>query len=125
MSRDRNLVVEGAVQRHLPLRPAFFHLLLGLSRGDSHGYALKLAAEDRTNGALRIGPGTLYESLRRLEKRGLVRPVGPPPDALGERKDRRYFRITPVGVEVLRAELRNLESALMEARTVPLLSQPS
>lgn len=125
MSPDVHHANAATTQKHLPLRPAFFHLLLGLSQGDAHGYALKLAAEERTGGALKIGPGTLYESLQRLEKRGLVTPVPPPADALAERKDRRYLRITPLGIAVLRAELQNLERALIEARKVPLLLIPT
>ena len=104
------------VRQFLPLRPPLFHLLLGLSQGVSHGYALKLAAEERTEGVVRMGPGTLYESLQRLEKRDLIEEADAPPEAEGERTDRRYYKITPLGQAVIEAELRQLARVLAEAR---------
>ncbi|MGI9626383.1 MAG: PadR family transcriptional regulator [Longimicrobiales bacterium] len=109
------------VERFLPLRPAVFHLLLSLSQGDRHGYALKLAAEERTGGVLKIGPGTLYESLQRMERQELISETKAPPDHLHERRDRRYYRITALGRSVLRGELRQMEAALAEAKRADLL----
>mgnify|MGYP001823069644 CR=1 FL=1 len=112
------------VERFLPLRPAVFHMLLSLSQGDRHGYALKLAAEERTGGVVRLGPGTLYESLQRMEKRGLIQETKAPPNRLNERSDRRYYRITDLGRSVLRGELRQMETALAEARRAKILDRP-
>ena len=109
------------VDSFLPLRPAVFHLLLGLSHGAGHGYGLKLAAEERTGGVVRLGPGTLYESLQRMEQRGLIEEAPPPPSQASQRSDRRYYRITALGRSVLRAELRQMEAALAEARAASLL----
>lgn len=104
------------IRAFLPLRPPVLHLLLGLSQGVAHGYALKLAAEERTDGVVRLGPGTLYETLQRLEKRGLIEEVDAPPAARTERADRRYYRITGLGDAVLRAELEQLARVLEQAR---------
>jgi len=113
------------IRTQLPLRPSFFHFLLSLSQGVAHGYALKRATEERTAGALLVGPGTLYESLQRMEKRGLIIEAAVPIDAVGERADRRYYGITDFGVAVLRAELQTMEVALLEARQARLLGNPS
>lgn len=114
------------VDSFLPLRPAVFHLLLGLSHGVGHGYGLKLAAEERTGGVVRLGPGTLYESLQRMEQRSLIEEAPTPPSEVNQRSDRRYYRITKLGRSVLRAELRQMEAALAEARRASLLdSQPA
>ena len=104
------------VRSFLPLRPPVFHLLFGLSQGVAHGYALKLAAEERTDGVVKLGPGTLYETLQRLEKRGLIQEVDAPPDARTERADRRYYKITGLGEAVLKAELEQLARVLEQAR---------
>lgn len=120
MDRNDQSILDG----FLPLRPAVFHMLLTLSQGVRHGYALKLAAEARTDGVVRLGPGTLYESLQRMEQRGLIEETGVPTEAAQERADRRYYRITDLGRLVLRAELRQMEAALAEARHAKILEAP-
>ena len=121
MAKNDRSILDG----FLPLRPPVFHMLLSLSQGVRHGYALKLAAEERTQGVVRLGPGTLYESLQRMEQRGLIEETEAPVEAAKERSDRRYYRITDLGRLALRAELRQMEAALAEARHAKIIEAPS
>ena len=60
------------IKELLPLRPAVFHILIVLAEGERHGYAVKQEVERRTDGVVKMGPGTLYESIQRMLERGLV-----------------------------------------------------
>lgn len=92
-----------------PLSPAVLHILLALVDGARHGYAIKQEAEQRSGGAVRLGPGTLYEAVQRLLDAGLVHEVGPPDDpANGQQAQRRYYELTPRGRRVLRQEIARL-----------------
>jgi DNA-binding PadR family transcriptional regulator len=105
----------------LPLPPATFHLLLALVDGERHGYAMMQEVAERTSGAVRLGPGTLYGSLKRLLEAGLVEEGGARTDPrLGDER-RRYYRITKYGVSVARAEARRLEGMVRAARRKKLL----
>lgn len=100
---------------HLPVKPVDLILLLALAEADRHGYALAQEVERRTGGAARLEAGNLYRTLRRLLADGLVadsgrRPAGELDDERQER--RRYFRLTPLGLAVLRAELERLRALL-------------
>ena len=104
----------------LPLRPVEFEILLVLTRGDAHGYAIIKKAEERPGGPGRIETGTLYRALRRLTTAGLVRPAEerPAPDMDDER--RTYYAVTRLGKAVVIAEARRMEAQVAAAR--PLLS---
>ena len=93
-----------------------FHILMALAGQDRHGYAIIQEAEARTDGAVRIGAGTLYRSIQRMLEQGLIIETRdrPAPDLDDER--RRYYRITPFGSEVARAETRRLAQMLKLAR---------
>lgn len=95
------------VDAMLPLQPAAFHILLALSAGDCHGYGIIQDVEARTGGALRLSPGTLYRTIQRLLEDGLIEE---PRKALRSGGDprRRYYRLTPFGTAVARAETRRL-----------------
>ena len=54
-------------------------MLLALSSGDQHGYAIKQEVERVTGGDIRLGPGTLYEAIQRLEEDGLIEEARPHP----------------------------------------------
>ncbi|HKA60701.1 MAG TPA: helix-turn-helix transcriptional regulator, partial [Gemmatimonadales bacterium] len=56
----------------LPLPLATFHILLALAQEDRHGYAIMLDVEKRTDGALRLSPGTLYRSIQRMMEQDLI-----------------------------------------------------
>ena len=101
---------------HLPLTPATFQILLALVDGERHGYAILREAAESSGGAVRLGPGTLYGSLKRLLDAGLVEEVGERPDPeLGDER-RRYYRLTGFGLRVLRAESRRMEAMVAAAR---------
>ncbi|MEZ5319660.1 MAG: PadR family transcriptional regulator [Vicinamibacterales bacterium] len=102
--------------RHLPLSPAVFHLLLALADGDRHGYAIMRDVEARTDGVVKMGPGMLYGSIKRLLADGFIEDAPRRAhDATDER--RRYYRLTPDGRELLRREAARLEAAVGLARS--------
>lgn len=114
--RDVEADRDGA-QGRLPLSHVTFHLLLALAEGPGHGYGLARAVEEATGGALTLGPGTLYGSLSRLEDEGLIEETDTPPDAEGRHAERRkYYRLTPEGRDLLRAETRRLTRLVELAR---------
>lgn len=81
-----------------------------------HGYAIKRQVEERTQGVVRLGAGTLYSAIRSLDKRRLIAECPPPePDAAGTSRWR-FYRMTPLGARVLRAEVDRLEADLAFAR---------
>ena len=90
----------GATPRgHEPLTPAVLHVLLAIHRGSRHGYAVMGSVEE-TSG-IRMGPGTVYGTIRRLEKSGLVREIG---EERGETRPRKLYELTGAGRETLRSE---------------------
>jgi DNA-binding PadR family transcriptional regulator len=99
-----------------------FEILLVLSGGESHGYAIIKEAEERSDGANRIETGTLYRALRRLTSGGLVRPSDRRPAPESDDERRRYFAITAFGREVATTEARRLAAQVDVARTRALLS---
>lgn len=88
----------------LPLSALVFHLLLSLSEGERHGYALKREVVQRTNGAIRPGPGVLYSTINKMVEMGLIEESDERPDAHLDDERRRYYRITPIGRRAARAE---------------------
>lgn len=105
-----------------PLSLPVIHILLALADGARHGYAIKQDVEQRTNGAIRLGPGTLYEAIQRLLDGGLIEEgVSDEEPANGQVAQRRYYALTARGWEVLRDELRHLGAILDHARANPRL----
>jgi DNA-binding PadR family transcriptional regulator len=100
----------------LPLPPVTFHILVALADDDRHGYAIMQDVTSRTGGALKLGAGTLYRSVQRMLEQGLVIEINsrPAPELDDER--RRYYRITPFGRTVAKAEARRLAQMLKLAR---------
>jgi DNA-binding PadR family transcriptional regulator len=92
------------VERHLPLPLPIFHMLLALSEGERHGYALKREILKRTEGKLNLGSGALYGSINRMLEEDLVAESDERPDPHLDDERRRYYRITPLGRRVLQAE---------------------
>jgi len=103
MAMDRDLPVE----RFLPLRPVEFDVLLSLAAGERHGYGIIQDAEGRGHGPA-PDVGTLYRALRRMQEQGLIGEADRrlAPDADDERRN--YYRITPLGLRVARAEARRM-----------------
>lgn len=87
-----------------PLSPTVFHILLSLGEGERHGYALKREISLRTGGKLKLGPGVLYGSINKLLALGLIEESDARPDPHLDDERRRYYRITPYGRKVARAE---------------------
>lgn len=100
----------------LPLTPAVFNILLALADGEKHGYAIMQEVRADTGGAIRLGPGTLYGSLDRLETAGFVEESNARPVAKDDDARRRYYRLTDFGRRVLRAEVARLQASLVIAR---------
>ena len=98
---------------YLPLAPATFHILLALADGELHGYAIMKAVG--------LGPGTLYTALKRLLETGLVEEGGERVDRERGDERRRYYRLTPFGISVARAEARRLETMVRVARRKKLI----
>ena len=100
----------------LPLPPATFHILVALADEDRHGYAIIQEVAARTGGEVQIGAGTLYRSIQRMLEQGLIveKRQRPAPELDDER--RRYYRLTPVGRAVARAEARRLAQMVRIAR---------
>ena len=99
----------------LPLPAATLHILLALAENERHGYAIIQDVEARTDGELRLSAGTLYRSLARMVEQGLI-VEGEKRRTRAEDERRRYYRITPLGVAIARAEVRRLSQLVRHAR---------
>ncbi len=111
-----------APQTHLPLTPATFQILMALVDGERHGYAIMTEVAERSAHAVKLGPGTLYGTLKRLLEAEMVEESGERTDAPeGSDERRRYYRITPFGMDVARAEARRLDAVVRAARGKKLL----
>jgi DNA-binding PadR family transcriptional regulator len=102
------------------LTPAALHMLMVLAREDLHGYGIKQEVETRTDGRLRLGPGTLYEGIHRMEAAGWIRETGASDDPSGKR---RVYRLTPSGRRVMEEELERLAEVVRFARAEELLPE--
>ncbi len=100
----------------LPLPPATFHILLALAEDDRHGYAIIQDVAARTRGELKLGAGTLYRSIQRMLEQGLLTETRERPSPEEDDERRRYYRITPFGNAVARAEARRLTQLVKFAR---------
>ena len=100
----------------LPLPPAAFHILVALAEEDRHGYAIMQDVAARTSGAVKLSAGTLYRSVQRMLDQGLIVEVSSRPAPEMDDERRRYYRITPFGRTVAKAEARRLAEMLKLAR---------
>ena len=107
------------VEALLPLEAAAFHILVALADADSHGYAISRDVAARTNGAIKLSAGTLYRSIHRMVEEGLIVEINERPAEDDER--RRYYRITPFGVAVAKAEAARLADLVRMARAHGLM----
>jgi DNA-binding PadR family transcriptional regulator len=109
----------------LPLPPVTFHILMALADGDRHGYAIIQDVEARTDGDLRLGAGTLYRSIHRMLEQGVIVESGRRPARALDDERRRYYRLTPFGTAVARAETRRLIQLVRLARARGLIPEPT
>src|SRR5829696_8654293 len=103
------------IEELLPLPPATLHILLALADGELHGYAIIQDVEARTDGELRMSAGTLYRSIQHMVEQGLISETVPR-RTRAEDERRRYYRLTPFGTAVARAEVRRLSQLVRDAR---------
>ena len=106
----------------LPLTPVALNILLALADEERHGYGIGVEVRERTGGKMRLGPGTLYGSLKRMvdgglveESEGLIEEVD---DGRGgyDAGRRRYYRLSGFGERVLAAELERIEGVMRTAQ---------
>jgi DNA-binding PadR family transcriptional regulator len=102
--------------QHLPLSVPVFQILLSLSDQDLHGYAIIQDIRERTGGEVQLTASTLYAAIKRLLDGELVDELAPRPQPGADDPRRRYYRITPVGLDVARLETARLERAVRMAR---------
>ena len=104
------------VDRFLPLKPNWFHMLLSLANEEQHGYGIMQEVLERTNGKVRLWPATLYGTLERLFDAGLIAEASRRPSADEEDSRRRYYHLTALGRRVLTAESMRLEDLVRVIR---------
>lgn len=108
-----------------PLQFAAMHILLSLADGERHGYAMMKAVAQLSGGAMRMGPGTLYGTVKRLLAEGLIEEAGERPDPDLDDARRRYYRLTPSGRQALRVEVARLEELVRRAQATGALQPAS
>ena len=86
---------------YVPMTETGFYILLCLQK-PNHGYGIVQRVEEMTEGAIRLAPGTMYGSLAKMEKDGLIQFVR-------EEEKRKIYQITELGTEVLQLELKRIE----------------
>lgn len=106
----------------LPLTPAVFNILLALADGEKHGYAIMLEVEENTQGEIKMGPGTLYGSIKRMLAAGLIEECDERPDPALDDERRRYYRLSGLGQRVLAAEAERLSRQVKVARLKHVLN---
>ena len=109
------------LEKHLPLTPAVFLILLALSDGDKHGYAIMRVVKETTGGQMVLGPGTLYGAIKRLQRESLITESDYRPDPVIDDARRRYYELTELGRRVLVAESERLASLVAYARRKDML----
>lgn len=107
----------------LPLTPAVFQILLALADRERHGYGIMLEIENRTDGKVQLGPGTLYGSIKRMIKDHLIIESAERPDPELDDERRRYYRLTDFGRKVAMAEAERLVNLVSVARAKSLIPE--
>ena len=104
-----------------PLTPAAFHILLALADGEKHGYAIMQEVSARSGGKIRLGPGTLYGSIKRMLAGRWIEESAERPDRALDDERRRYYRLTGVGRRVAEEEAERLAQLLRIVHAKDLL----
>lgn len=110
-----------------PLTPAVFNILFALATGEKHGYEIMKQVRRDTRGAVKMGTGTLYGSIKRMLADGLIAEAGDRPDPTLDDERRRYYRTTDRGNNMLAAELQrygDVVSIARRRRLMPKLVPP-
>jgi DNA-binding PadR family transcriptional regulator len=111
-----------SVSRFLPLSPAALHILLALAGEDLHGYGIMLEVARQSEGHYKLGPGTLYDNLRKLMTQRCVEELQR--RSAEDDPRRRYYRLTGLGRRVLAAEVARLEGVVRDAKGFLLGTKP-
>lgn len=106
------------------LSPAAFHIMLVLADGENHGYAIMREVNEHTQGRMRLGPGSLYGTIKRMLADGWIEESDERPDPQLDDERRRYYRLTGVGRKLVQAEAERLEQLVNVARKKRLLGTP-
>lgn len=109
------------IERLLPLSPAVYAILLALAGGEMHGYGIMREVERATQGQTRLGPGTLYRSIKQMLAAGMIEESEERPDPELDDERRRYYRLTGYGRRVAEAESARLARLVAEAKARQLL----
>ena len=111
--------------RTRPLPLAMFHILVAVADRERHGYAIMQDVEARTDGTLRLAPGTLYGSIKRMLHDGLIEELDDRPDPENDDVRRRYYRITPAGRRIAKEESARLAKLGSTIEIAPSCTQRS
>ena len=109
--------------QEMPLRPAVFHILLALARGELHGLGIAESVAEATGGTVTLGPGTLYRSLKEMARDGLIGEVAAP--EAGEDPRRRFYALKEEGRALVQAEAERLAAIVEVARASRVLPDAS
>jgi DNA-binding PadR family transcriptional regulator len=117
MSKETDL----SAAQFLPLPQAMFHILVALAEKDRHGYAIMQDVAARTGGKLKLSPGTLYGSIKKMLADGMIQEIEPRLGAVSDDERRRYYRLTKFGRQVAAAEAERISAMLSHARATGLV----
>ncbi len=106
----------------IPLTPPVFHILLAISDGARHGYAVIKEVEVRSQGDVILSTGTLYAAIRRLLGDGLIEETDSGKAVVNVDERRRYYRLTALGRKVARAEVNRMIELVNVAEEKRLVS---
>ena len=112
-----------AIDELLPLTPTVFHVLLALADQERHGYGIMQEVMAMTQNQVRMGPGTLYGSIKRMLKANLIEESDERPDPELDDERRRYYRLTDFGRRVLAAEAQRLSTLVGVAQAKRILGR--
>ena len=108
--------------QYKPLTPVVYHILLALTDGEKHGYAIMKDVEVQTGGRFKMGPGTLYGSIKRMLAAGLIEEADERPDPELDDERRRYYRLTGLGQRAVSVESERLAQVVSVARQKRVLT---
>ena len=107
-----------------PLTPAVFHVLLALVDKERHGYAIMQEVTESTKGRIKMGPGTLYGTIKRLLEACMIEESDERPDPELDDERRRYYRLTAIGQRAVKAEALRYAAMAEVARRKRLIGKP-
>ena len=109
---------KGEPRAALPLSPRVFHIFMALAREPMNGYRLGLQVEESSGGTIRMSPGTLYENVHRLAERGMIQELTDGPVSKSDGRGQRFYTLTGLGLDVLKAEVGRLSQDLTLAQSI-------